>query len=286
MGTDQLGRRPSADEIIRLLESWSFERQWDIEQIRLSAPILEIASALRTSTRPAVRYLLCSILGERADAAAIPVLTEALQDVSRRVRKAAASALAEIEAFQDTKLDASEIIRLLDEEIGWGPNYRKIAIRASTNEVIAAIKKCSSYGIRNQLCYLLGKRWDETAVPALIDALSDASPEVRATAADSLGRIGSPSAGEAVFRHFEREEEDDAVRRELAATLGSVDYRPAIPALIQALDAPELRASAAWALGRLKAVEAESALQRALASETDDYTTGRIKEALAKIRKA
>jgi hypothetical protein len=37
-------------------------------------------------------------------------------------------------------------------------------------------------------------------VPALIRALSDSHPAVRATAAEALGRVGDPSAGEALAR--------------------------------------------------------------------------------------
>ena len=87
------------------------------------------------------------------------------------------------------------------------------------------------------------------------------------------------------MRGFLKQEEDMGVRRMLAAALGAVSYRPAIPVLIQALNDADgsLRGSAAWSLGALRATEAVGTLRRVLKNETNSYATTRMKEALEAI---
>jgi HEAT repeat protein len=77
-----------------------------------------------------------------------------------------------------------------------------------------------------------------------------------------------PDAGERVLALL-RAEDDPEARGWLAATLGPLGHRPAIPDLIALLDDPyrHVRTQAAEALGALRAGEATSALQRMLTTE-------------------
>jgi hypothetical protein len=57
-----------------------------------------------------------------------------------------------------------------------------------------------SYRIRVGAALVLGNLHQARSVPALVRALGDNHPAVRATAAQALGRIGDPAAGEALAR--------------------------------------------------------------------------------------
>jgi HEAT repeat protein len=182
-------------------------------------------------------------------------------------------------------LKASEIINLLG-NLDEHEYYRECRVQrvATVKELIIALRTSTDPNVRRILCDMLGDRRAKTAVPTLIECLKDPSASVRAAAADSLGKIGSPSAGESLLVHFKQEKQEDA-RTMLAAALGAVGHRPAIPFLIEALSDPHrsLRGAAAWSLGVLRAEESVDALRSALAKETDSYPIARMEEALTLI---
>lgn len=180
-------------------------------------------------------------------------------------------------------LSATEIIQLLSAPKEKGHLIMpRIRHEASNNELIAALEISPESDMRETLCDILGERRAEAALSVLIKCLDDPSPWVRSSAADALAKIHHPSAGGALMRCFLKQEEDMAVRQMLAAALGAVSYRPAIPVLIDALTDSDgsLRGSAAWSLGALRATEAVGTLRQALKNETNSYATTRMKEAL------
>ena len=181
-------------------------------------------------------------------------------------------------------LQANEILQLFDShEHGL---KRRISKEASIKETLLALHQADTPLQRIVLCDILGERGSKSAVPTLIDYLDDPLPKIQKAAAEALGKIGDPRAGETLFAHFEQDEVEELVRLNLALGLGGVQYRPAIPALIQALssDDKRLRSCAAWSLGRLHAKEAEDALTQALAKETYGYGALQMEEALSKIK--
>jgi HEAT repeat protein len=110
---------------------------------------------------------------------------------------------------------------------------------------------------------------DETAVTALIVALRDEDPNVRITAAGSLGRVKDPSAVTALVEVL-----DDShvnVRRTAAWALGEIRSRAAVTPLIRALSDKDwaLRAPAAEALGRIGDTRAVGSLIVALKSRDE-----------------
>jgi HEAT repeat protein len=184
-------------------------------------------------------------------------------------------------------MNTKEIIQLLKtphkDTVDAIQTKERILAEAPITELLAAVQASPTPLIRQIVCDLLGRRADARAVPVLIDALHDADAGVRGSAADSLAKIGDPSAGEALMEQYFKE--DDDIRQLLAIALGAVHYRPAIPVLIQALSSPTqmLRQCVAWALRNLKAPEAREALQQALAQERDPYTSEAMREALKAI---
>jgi HEAT repeat protein len=154
---------------------------------------------------------------------------------------------------------------------------------AHVKELVAALGKSKTPLVTNIICDILGDRHSKTAVPALISALKNGSPHVRASAADALAKIGDSKAGAALYDEF-ISEEVIGVQHMLALALGAVCYGPAIPLLVQALQHADevLRGCAAWSLGTLRSKEAKEPLQQALAMETHSYAKRQMKVALEK----
>ena len=184
-------------------------------------------------------------------------------------------------------MNAQEIIHLLEEPMeNRIPIKRKVSAEAAIEELIAAMHEPITPLTREILCDILGQRHASQALPELIEALKDASPNVRSAAADALASVGDPQAGPALLEQYQTEEDRD-VRVMLAVALGAVHYRPAIPDLIQALDDPydTLQMEAAWSLGELKVTEAREGMQRVLARQADDYSKKLVQDAIEKLNK-
>jgi HEAT repeat protein len=177
-----------------------------------------------------------------------------------------------------TTMDASEIIALLEAPTdNRGPTRERIAAEAAVHELAAALT-------RQILCDILGERRATEAVPELLQALDDPSPNVRSSAADALAQAGDVRVGASLLEHYHGERDDD-VRVMLAIALGAVGYEPAIPDLVRALDDPyrTLQMEAAWSLGELGASEARQDLTRVLARMTTDHARGVVRQAIAKL---
>ena len=98
--------------------------------------------------------------------------------------------------------------------------------------------------------------WEHAAIPfdALVEALGFERPEVRSSAARSLGFRGQPSAVAPLLAALAAPEENPHVRGALYSALGRLGDNRALPALFSCLTEetrPELRADCATALGRL-----------------------------------
>lgn len=184
-------------------------------------------------------------------------------------------------------MNTQEIIQLLEEPTENGiPIKKKITAEAAIEDLIAAMHEPIAPLTRQILCDIVGDRRAAQALPELLDALKDPSPNVRSAAADALSNVGDSQAGPALLERY-RAEEDKDVRVMLAVALGAVHYRPAIPDLVQALDDPydTLQVEAAWSLGELKATEARGGMQRVLARQTDDHWSKLVQDALVKLDK-
>jgi HEAT repeat protein len=186
-------------------------------------------------------------------------------------------------------MNANDIDRLLETSLHGAVIAEQLKREAPDQELVAALQRVSDLNTRQLLHYVIGERKIQTAVPLLIEHLSDSNAKIRYSAADALGAIGDPRSGNVMFNRFAKHETDQGVRTMLAAALGAVEYEPAVPALMEALtyDGPEgLRGTAAWALGKLQAREALSALEEALQREQDAYSHERIFIAIGQILNA
>lgn len=157
---------------------------------------------------------------------------------------------------------------------------------APIRELLKALQQSQTAFQRQILCDLLGKLHARSAVDELITCLTDNDPSVQTAAADALAKIGSPRAGEPLLACFLARETDPALRSMLAAALGAVSCRAAIPALIEALSSPDqgTRGAAAWSLGALQAKEAQAALEQALQKEAESYPQARMQAAYQQLQ--
>jgi HEAT repeat protein len=123
--------------------------------------------------------------------------------------------------------------------------------------LLAALAAADRAQTRLTLVDVLGYRAEPEAIDALIGALADPSPTVRASAADSLGKIflshpeapDRERAGAALLERWEVEPEVPVLHM-VAAALGATRYEPGLPALRAALEHPNavLRRVAGWSL--------------------------------------
>lgn len=178
-----------------------------------------------------------------------------------------------------SNVNAIEIIRLLEESVDdRRPLKHKLQREAPAKALIEALEKSTNNLTRSILCDILAARQVKTAVPAILKCLDDpTSNHLKDIAAEALGKIESPKAGEELLRHFLKEK-----RTWYAIALGAVGYRPAIPHLIDALTSSSgmVRGGAAWSLGEFHAKEALETLKRVLPIETEEYAQARMKEAI------
>jgi len=181
---------------------------------------------------------------------------------------------------------ANDVIRMLIDSESQRGQVPKIIARVKAHVLVEALRAANVSTIRGVLCDLLGFRHDAAAVPVLMEMLDDLDPSVRASAADAIAKIGDPKTGRALEEHF-RFELSSEVRSMLAAALGAVGRRQAIPLLIESLNDPwaALRGCAAWSLGHLRALSAEAALGKAVKVEQDAYPRKRMECALREIRR-
>ncbi|WP_017297909.1 HEAT repeat domain-containing protein [Nodosilinea nodulosa] len=122
----------------------------------------------------------------------------------------------------------------------------------------------------------------EAAIPSLLKALENSDSDVRMSAAEALGQIGSEAAIPSLLKAIENSDSD--VRWSVAEALGKIGSEAAIPSLLKALEDqdPNVRVSAAEALGKIGSEVAILGLLKAL-GEQNLYHQGVVAEALVKI---
>lgn len=199
---------------------------------------------LREARKWSERAHAAEVLGTAGVSSAIPALAEALRDPHEDeggVKVAAAGALAKLR-------DPSAIPFLVSELVETdGRSSRNVA------EALTA--------------------FDVLAVPALLDLLAGSNhAAARVWAARILGRIGDARAtDDLVARLYDR---DDLLRMAAAEALGSIGDARALQPLVRATlrdPAPQVRAHAAGAVGKIEGERAIDVLVAALADP--DYAT-------------
>jgi HEAT repeat protein len=202
--------------------------------------------------------------------------------------------------FTDLSDDESDVI-FFDWRRHWWPRKRKISRGATTDGLLAALRHAATPSERAILIEILGWRDTPRIVPELARYVSDRSYRVRVEAADSIAKVAnavrkrfghhgfshmsSDMVGPVLLKRLVAERTHQHRNVLLPAALGAVGYRPAIPALITALEDSNsnLRSFTAWALSILQANEAVEPLRRALAVESDRHTSRMMQRALEEI---
>ncbi|NER51449.1 MAG: NTPase (NACHT family), partial [Symploca sp. SIO1A3] len=191
-------------------------------------------------------------LGEIGTEAAIPALTQALQDEDDIVRWDAAQALRKIGG---TETAISALIQALqDEHYSVRSSAAKPLDKIGTETAILALTQSlqdEDYQVRRNAVIALGEIGTEAAIPALTQSLQDEEWFVRISAAVALGEIGTEAAIPALIQALQDEDYD--VRSSAAKFLGEIGTEAAIPALIQSLqdEVRFVRRNAAVALGEI-----------------------------------
>jgi hypothetical protein len=122
------------------------------------------------------------------------------------------------------------------------------------------------------------------ALPLLFGALNDQDPRIRASAAETLGEVGDPSAIEALGTALAKDTDSD-VREAAAEALGELGSPNAVQVLRTGLrDADEdVREAVVDALGAIGGPDAERVLRQALADSDEDVRDAAV-AALAKLK--
>ena len=229
---------------------------------RLSDPVaavrLEAVKAVRETGDPAalpvlrgafgseadvpVRREIARVLGALGDKEALPMLVAAVRDADAPgpVRDAA---LESVEAIgNDDALKA--LLALIDEDT-LGPDKLPRVVSS------------------------LGRFKKEEAVKALVKAAGNASPAVRAAAAESLGKSGRRVEAAGPLRNL-LDDPAVEVRKSAIAALGTLKDKESVPSLLKAADASETGFEASMALAATPDPRALSVYLRGLTDKSPD----------------
>jgi HEAT repeat protein len=141
--------------------------------------------------------------------------------------------------------------------------------------------------VQAKVCFELGRRTFKPAMVSLRKLLASPSDEVRAAAAEALGKIGDPRAGGDLMTLLIDPSQPSAVRDTCAYALGRIRYAPAIQALSRALadTNPSVRICAAAALTAIEGANAYDRLNFAARLERDPRAQAIMTRALRCLRR-
>jgi HEAT repeat protein len=169
-------------------------------------------------------------------------------------------------------LKAADIVALLEAPVSNRiPLIRWLRREAPEGEIIKALSIAKVALTREILCHLVRKRRIRKAARLVIALLDEPDSALRSAAVWTLGELGETKAGRALLIGF-KSEPDPKLRVSYAIALGEIEYRPAVPALVQALqDAePQLRKYAASSLAGIGTQRAVDAVMKGLKNEGNE----------------
>jgi len=130
--------------------------------------------------------------------------------------------------------------------------------------------------------FVLGTLKDRRAIPALLEIMEgDSKPEVRLSVIQALGSIGDPASVPAISKTLR---EDPKVQREAVKALVKIGGKPAIEALVEALNQEETRLAAVQGLGEIADPEAKPSLLALYRKTNDERIRGLAAIAIYRIR--
>ncbi len=190
--------------------------------------------------------------------------------------------------------DPAVLINVTDREMPASPDILNLGKRGTL-----ALARCLSDNVDANLrmtCgMLLGELGDPRALPALVGALEDWEPAVRAEVIDALAKIPDASSLDPLVKLYRRKDEDAGNRARLLATLGALSQPRAVALLRAELrkkpeeDQPDLRPAAFRALWMSRHLVARATLEAdvagALGSDNEGLALAAT-EAAAELRAA
>ena len=186
------------------------------------------------------------------------------------------------------RMAALPLLRRIKEEGVASPGYVLRRFRVAdpffTSMHVATIAGAVSESRRLRAARGLGtKHRSAIAIEALVNALDDASEEVRVEAARSLGEIGDHEAIPPLVERLGSE--DSHLRAASAEALGRIRRREGVEPLIERLQDEEklVRGSAARALGEIRDDRAAEPLMDSLTREQDPFVFSSSAAALGKL---
>lgn len=235
-----------------------------------------LTNRLLLDPNDAVRQALARALQTMNDIRAAPALLVALQkDSQSNVRAEAAEALGTLRFAPATPAFVTALQTDSDHDV------RAQAATALGNsdatglfDVLAnALSTQTNARVRKAVVTALGWNGDARVSPLLLPLLSPGSGEpedLRANAAEALGRIGNPSAAP-VLMTLLKDDLESSVRRAAAEALGYLGDAQAAAVLESAIQDrnEEVRQQAVWALGHLGYTNAIPSLAKALHDRDD-----------------
>jgi HEAT repeat protein len=220
---DSLNSPPTADALQKALRNASIQVR--LAAIRAAAFPRDVAAVpslsgvmLRIDQPLQLRAAAALALGRIGDRIAVGALSEALKDPSPAVRYAAALSLGKLPADGV----ATRLERVLRADPDWQPRYAAAIALGRTRKAFTAstlsdaLTTDPAWQVRQQAARSLQDIGTAHAADALVMALEDDEPSVRAAAGTALVKIGNPVQRRAVAAAM-RAEMEPAVKTVLAA---------------------------------------------------------------------
>lgn len=151
------------------------------------------------------------------------------------------------------------------------PSSLRDLLQSETDAELLLVLEKSNQETQARVCFELGRRQSKAAVESLRRRLTSKSALVREAAAEALGQIGDPSAGDDLLRLFSDRTQPVPVRDTCAYALGRLAYKPALPKLLTSLadPTPTVRSCVVAALSAIGDAETRGPVQIALQTERD-----------------
>jgi HEAT repeat protein len=220
-------------------------------------------------------------LGQIGSANAVPHLLSIIMDTKNEDDDVRGAALRALGRIKDTKAIPALVDALGSPDTWLPPRISEILVsigQETAPYLKEELKSSPSESKRGLAAEILGCLEDKSSVTTLMDALSDISPEVRAKAASSLGKIKDSGAAH-VLLELLISDPIPFVRVRVAQALGSIGHPAVIDYLVKVLKDPE------WWV-RVRAVESleqfgENAVSALLIALEDDDLEVRRRSAMA-----
>lgn len=212
---------------------------------------------LLASDAPATRVEGLGQLRSLPRAAALPLLTKALDDEDVDVKLAAADAAV---ALRATEAVSRAIPWLSDQDVRLRLAGCRVLARVPSREALPVLGRAlgdSDQRVRQAAAAALGQSRSPDAVPLLLGRLDDAIPETRVAVVSALRRLGDPRAAPPLLSRVQ--DGSPEVRKVVLRTLAELGGTSAGAAVAVGLrdPLPEVRIEALGALSRVAEPELE-----------------------------